>query len=129
LRIFKTMVQIKECDARFNMAQRQGKISFYMTCIGEEASTVSSIAALSDEDMIFPQYREAAVLLYRGFTIQEMADQLMGNEMDLGKGRQMPVHYGSRKLNYQTVSSPLCTQVPQASGAGFNYRVHNLNKV
>jgi len=129
LRIFKTMVQIKECDKRFNVAQREGKISFYMTCIGEEASTVSSIAALKDEDMIFPQYREAGVLLYRGFTIREMADQLVGNERDYGKGRQMPVHYGSRKLNYQTVSSPLCTQVPQASGAGFNYRVRKLDKV
>jgi 2-oxoisovalerate dehydrogenase E1 component alpha subunit len=129
LKIFKTMVQIKECDTRFNMAQREGKISFYMTCNGEEASTVSSVAALSDEDMIYPQYRESACLLYRGFTIQEMANQLAGNELDCGKGRQMPVHYGSRKLNYQTVSSPLCTQVPQASGAGYHYRVSNQNKI
>jgi 2-oxoisovalerate dehydrogenase E1 component alpha subunit len=129
LKIFKTMVQIKECDTRFNMAQREGKISFYMTCIGEEASTVSSMAALSDEDMIYPQYREAACLLYRGYTIAEMANQLSGNEKDNGKGRQMPIHYGSRKFNYQTVSSPLCTQVPQASGAGYHFRVQKLNKI
>jgi 2-oxoisovalerate dehydrogenase E1 component alpha subunit len=129
LKIFKTMVQIKECDARFNMAQREGKISFYMTCVGEEACTVSSMAALSDEDMIYPQYREAACLLYRGFTIAEMANQLSGNEKDYGKGRQMPVHYGSRKYNYQTVSSPLCTQVPQASGAGYHFRVQKQNKI
>jgi 2-oxoisovalerate dehydrogenase E1 component alpha subunit len=129
LKIFKTMVQIKECDTRFNMAQREGKISFYMTCTGEEASTVSSVAALNDEDMLYPQYREAACLLYRGFTIQDMANQLTGNGNDVGKGRQMPVHYGSKKLNYQTVSSPLCTQVPQASGAGYHYRVQKLNKI
>ncbi len=129
LKIFTTMVQIKECDTRFNMAQREGKISFYMTCTGEEASTVSSIAALSEEDMIFPQYREAACLLYRGYTIGEMANQLAGNEKDYGKGRQMPVHYGSRKLNYQTVSSPLCTQVPQASGAGYHFRVQKMDKI
>lgn len=129
LKIFKTMVQIKECDTRFNMAQREGKISFYMTCTGEEASTVSSVAALNDEDMLYPQYREASCLLYRGFTIQDMANQLTGNGNDVGKGRQMPVHYGSKKLNYQTVSSPLCTQVPQASGAGYHYRVQKLNKI
>jgi 2-oxoisovalerate dehydrogenase E1 component alpha subunit len=129
LKIFKSMIQINECDERFNMAQREGKISFYMTCKGEEAVTVASAAALSDEDMIFPQYREAASLLYRGFTIQEMANQLTGNEFDNGKGRQMPIHFGSKKLNYQTVSSPLCTQVPQASGAGYHYRVKNMNKV
>jgi 2-oxoisovalerate dehydrogenase E1 component alpha subunit len=129
LKIFKTMLQIKECDSRFNMAQREGKISFYMTCTGEEASTVASMAALSNEDMIYPQYREAACLLYRGFTIQEMANQLAGNNLDYGKGRQMPVHYGSKKFNYQTVSSPLCTQVPQASGAGYHYRVAKQNKI
>lgn len=129
LKIFKTMLQIKECDSRFNMAQREGKISFYMTCSGEEASTVASMAALSNEDMIYPQYREAACLLYRGFTIQEMANQLAGNNLDYGKGRQMPVHYGSKKFNYQTVSSPLCTQVPQASGAGYHYRVAKQNKI
>lgn len=129
LKIFKTMLQIKECDSRFLMAQREGKISFYMTCSGEEASTVGSSAALSDEDVVFPQYREAACLLYRGFTIQEMAHQLAGNEYDYGKGRQMPIHYGSKKYNYQTVSSPLCTQVPQASGAGYLYRTQNLDKI
>lgn len=129
LRIFKTMVQIRECDNRFNLAQREGKISFYMTCFGEEASTSASVAGLNDEDVIYPQYRESACLLYRGFTIQEMAHQLAGNEFDYGKGRQMPVHYGSKKYNYQTVSSPLCTQVPQAAGAGYHYRVKGLDKI
>jgi 2-oxoisovalerate dehydrogenase E1 component alpha subunit len=129
LKILKTMIQIRECDERFLKAQREGNISFYMTCTGEEASTCASSAALSDEDYIYPQYREAGCLLYRGFTIQEMANQLTANEFDNGKGRQMPVHYGSKKLNFQTVSSPLCTQVPQASGAGYHFRVKNLDKI
>ena len=129
LKIFKTMVQIHESDTRLNMAQREGKISFYMTCTGEEAATTASTAALDDSDIIYPQYREAACLLYRGITIQELVDQLVSNERDLGKGRQMPVHYGFKKVNYQTVSSPLCTQVPQASGAGYHLRVQNLNKI
>jgi 2-oxoisovalerate dehydrogenase E1 component alpha subunit len=129
LRIFHTMIKIRECDARFNAAQREGKISFYMTSLGEEASSSASTAALHDDDVIYPQYREASCLLYRGFTIQEMAHQLAGNDMDYGKGRQMPVHYGSKKLNYHTVSSPLCTQVPQASGAGYHFRIKGMNKI
>ena len=128
-KILINMIKINQCDYRFNLAQREGKISFYMTWTGEEASTVASTAALSPNDLIYPQYREAAVLLYRGFTIQEMANQLTSNCNDVGKGRQMPVHYGSRELNYQTVSSPLCTQVPQASGAGYHYRVKNMDKI
>ena len=46
-------------------------------------------------------------------------NQCYSNELDLGKGRQMPVHYGSKELNFQTISSPLCTQLPQASGAAY----------
>ena len=53
------------------------------------------------------KYREPGVLLWRGFTLQEFANQLFGNKLDYGKGRQMPIHYGSNRLNYFTVSSPI----------------------
>ena len=43
-------------------------------------------------------------------------NQCYGNELDICKGRQMPVHYGSRQFNYVTISSPLGTQIPQAAG-------------
>ena len=41
----------------------------------------------------------------------------------------MPIHYGSRDMNIVTVSSPLCTQVPQASGAGYNFRVRGDDRI
>ncbi|KAL5074556.1 hypothetical protein RYX36_013540 [Vicia faba] len=64
-------------------------------------------AALSSHDVILPQYREPGVLLWRGFTLQQFAHQCFGNTNDLGKGRQMPIHYDSNKHNYFTVSSPI----------------------
>jgi 2-oxoisovalerate dehydrogenase E1 component alpha subunit len=39
-----------------------------------------------------------------------------------GKGRQMPVHYGSNKLNFVTISSPLSTQMPQAVGSAYGFK-------
>lgn len=129
LHIFKAMVTNSEADKIFNMAQRQNRISFYMTANGEEASVVGTTAACEDHDMIYPQYREQGALIYRGYTIKEMANQLKGNHFDVGKGRQMPVHYGSRKLNYSTVSSPLATQIPHASGSGYVFRVNNENRI
>ncbi|CAI2370674.1 unnamed protein product [Moneuplotes crassus] len=129
LKIFKAMVTNSEADKIFNMAQRQNRISFYMTSIGEEASTVGSVAAIKDHDLIYPQYREQGALIYRGYTIKEMANQLRGNHYDVGKGRQMPVHYGSEKLNYVTVSSPLGTQIPQASGSGYTYRIKGEDRI
>lgn len=96
-------------------AQRQGRISFYMTNYGEEAAQIGSVAALRPDDLIYAQYREAGVILYRGYSVQNCCDQCCGNVDDLAKGRQMPVHYGSRDLNYVTISSPLTTQLPQVS--------------
>jgi 2-oxoisovalerate dehydrogenase E1 component alpha subunit len=112
------MIKLNILDLILYEAQRQGRISFYMTNYGEEAY-IGSAAGLNSEDTIFGQYREAGVLLYRGFTLDELMNQCYSNEKDLGKGRQMPVHYGSKKLNFQTISSPLATQIPQASGAAY----------
>lgn len=52
------------------------------------------------------------VLLWRGFRLDEAMNQCYGNVKDLGKGKQMPVHYGSKDLNFYTISSPLATQMP-----------------
>ena len=53
--------------------------------------------------------------MWRGFTLDQFINQCYGNMEDMGKGRQMPVHYGSRDLNFVTISSPLATQMPQGS--------------
>ena len=57
--------------------------------------------------------RTLGVLVYRGFTLEEFMDQCYSNNADGGRGKQMPVHYGSKKLNFVTISSPLATQLPQ----------------
>jgi 2-oxoisovalerate dehydrogenase E1 component alpha subunit len=91
--------------------------------ISQEAIHIGSASALRDDDMILAQYREAGVLMWRGFGLEAFADQCFSNAGDLGKGRQMPVHYGSRDLNFQTISSPLATQIPQAVGAAYAIKV------
>lgn len=83
-----------------------------MTSYGELATTIGTAAGLNNEDLIFPQYREQGAIIWRGFTVQDMINNCMGNIYDNNKGRQMPIHYGSSKLNFMTVSSPLTTQVP-----------------
>ena len=115
--MYETMVTVQVLDDVFMNAQRQGRISFYMQHTGEEGLAVGSASELTEDDVIFAQYREAGVLLHRGFTLQEAADQCFGNKDDAGGGKQMPIHYGCRRLNFQTISSPLATQLPQAVGA------------
>uniref|UniRef100_A0A7N0TUK6 3-methyl-2-oxobutanoate dehydrogenase (2-methylpropanoyl-transferring) n=1 Tax=Kalanchoe fedtschenkoi TaxID=63787 RepID=A0A7N0TUK6_KALFE len=123
VKMYKDMVTIQVMDATFFVAQRQGRISFYLTSDGEEAISVASAAALKPQDVVLPQYREPGILLWRGFTVQDFANQCFGNKADYGKGRQMPVHYGSKKLNCLTISSPLGTQLPQAVGVAYSLKM------
>lgn len=107
-KMFNDMVQLNTMDKILYESQRQGRISFYMTNFGEEASHIGSAAALEMRDLIYGQYREAGVLVWRGFRIDQFIDQCYGNCDDNGRGKQMPVHYGSKELNFVTISSPLC---------------------
>lgn len=144
LKMYRDMVQLSIMDKILYESQRQGRITFYMTNYGkkvdiftarkwfvpitrqtlaiqsgEEAIQIGSASALESSDLIYGQYREAGVLVWRGFSIEQFIDQCYGNASDNGKGRQMPVHYGSKKLNFVTISSPLATQMPQAVGAAY----------
>ncbi|KAK3043662.1 hypothetical protein RJ639_000078 [Escallonia herrerae] len=123
VKMYSSMVTLQIMDTIFYEAQRQGRLSFYLTSNGEEAINIASAAALSPDDVVLPQYREPGVLLWRGFTMQEFANQCFGNKADYGKGRQMPIHYGSNKHNYFTVSSPIATQLPQAVGAAYSLKM------
>ncbi len=127
IKLYETMRFIRLLDERMQGAQRQGRVSFYMQCLGEEAAVTASAAALDQEDMIMAQYREQAALHYRGFTLDQFMNQMFSNELDLGKGRQMPIHYGSSKLNYMTISSPLGTQIPQATGYAYGQKVKHID--
>jgi 2-oxoisovalerate dehydrogenase E1 component alpha subunit len=123
VKIYQDLVFTRVLDERMVNAQRQGRIPFYLASLGEEAASIGSEAALEPQDMIFAQYREQGALRARGFTSEQFMDQCFSNERDLGKGRQMPIHYGSKELNYMTISSPLATQIPQAAGYAYGQKL------
>lgn len=125
IKMYKDMTLLNVMDKILYESQRQGRISFYMTNYGEEGSHIGSAAALEDNDLVYGQYREAGVLVWRGFSLKQFMSQCYGNIDDVGKGRQMPVHYGSKDLNFVTISSPLSTQMPQAVGAAYALKGKN----
>jgi len=86
---YRQMVRLRQMDTILQNAQRQGRISFYMCCRGEEAVHFGSASALTLKDTIFAQYREAGILMWRGFTLQQFTDQCFANSRDLGRGRQV----------------------------------------
>lgn len=119
LKGYRTMVTTRVVDDRMITVQRQGVISFAMSSLGEEACAVASAAALEMQDWMYPQYREAGIMFWRGFTIQQYIDHMFANANDLIFGRQMPNHFGAKDLNVVTVSSPIGTKIPHAAGSAY----------
>jgi 2-oxoisovalerate dehydrogenase E1 component alpha subunit len=112
----RTMMKTRIFDARMVIAQRQKKLSFYMTSLGEEAIGTAHSLALKDGDMNFPTYRQQSLLMARQVPLVDMICQLLSNERDPLKGRQLPVMYSVRKAGFFTISGNLATQYPQAVG-------------
>ncbi|OCL08540.1 2-oxoisovalerate dehydrogenase-like protein subunit alpha [Glonium stellatum] len=128
LKLYSHMVTLSIMDLIMFEAQRQGRLSFYMVSAGEEGITVGSASALNPSDVVFAQYRETGVFIQRGFTLDQFMNQLFSNCKDGGKGRNMPVHYGSRQLNIHTISSTLATQIPHSAGAAYALKLQNLQR-
>ena len=122
-KMLEVMQFIRILDERMVAAQRQGRISFYLASTGAEAAAVASAAALTNDDMIMSQYREQGALAWRGYKTEQFMNQMFSNEKDPNKGRQMPIHYGDKALNFMTISSPLGTQIPQASGYAYGQKM------
>ncbi|MBI3156480.1 MAG: 3-methyl-2-oxobutanoate dehydrogenase (2-methylpropanoyl-transferring) subunit alpha [Burkholderiales bacterium] len=113
----RAMMKTRIFDARMLVAQRQKKVSFYMQCLGEEAIAVAHAFALHEGDMCFPTYRQQGLLLARDdVSMVEMMCQLMSNERDPMKGRQLPVMYSYKRAGFFSISGNLATQFVQAVG-------------
>ncbi len=115
--LLRTMLLVRIVDERMLRLQRKGRLGFYMTSTGEEA-THMAVHALKDSDWIFPSYREPGAAFLRGYSLKEYICQLYGNSEDMVKGRQMPVHHAVKRIHYVSISSPVGTQIPQAVGMG-----------
>lgn len=110
------MMKVRAFDARMLMAQRQGKTSFYMQCLGEEAIACAFQRALSPGDMNFPTYRQQGLLVAGGYPLVDMMCQIYSNERDPLHGRQLPVMYSSKAHGFFSISGNLGTQYIQAVG-------------
>ena len=120
--LFRHMVKMRVLDQRMLSLQRQGRIGFYGTATGQEASVTGSAYALRPTDWVFPALREMGVSLWRGTTIREVVCQLIGNSGDVLIGRQMPCHFSDRKVLTVAWSSVIGTQLPHAMGAAWAAR-------
>lgn len=122
VRMLKVMLQTRIIDERMMTLQRQGRIFFYLASTGQEACSIGTGAAFEDADWCLPGYRQPGLFLWRNVAVKRIVSQCYGNSWDNCKGRQMPVHYSFKDHNMVSISSPIGTQLIQATGVGMAMR-------
>ncbi|MBO9714712.1 MAG: 3-methyl-2-oxobutanoate dehydrogenase (2-methylpropanoyl-transferring) subunit alpha [Sphingomonas sp.] len=114
--MLRNMALTRAFDERMFRAQRQGKTSFYMKSLGEEAVSIGAAMALASDDMCFPSYRQQGILISRGYPLITMMNQIYSNRGDPLMGRQLPIMYSAKDHGFFSISGNLTTQYPQAVG-------------
>jgi 2-oxoisovalerate dehydrogenase E1 component alpha subunit len=120
----RTMLLARLIDEASLRQNRMGRAPFVVPVSGHEGCQIGTAWALvAGTDVWVPYYRDLGVVLVAGLTTLEVFLGVFSKADDPASGgRQMPSHWGSRRLSIVSHSSPIATQVPHAAGIAYAMR-------
>jgi 2-oxoisovalerate dehydrogenase E1 component len=124
LNMYKTMVTARRLDDRMWALNRQGRAPFVVSASGHEATQIGTAFAMDrDHDWALPYYRDVAVNLALGVTVEDIMMAVFSKGADVASGgRQMPNHWSHPARRIFTHSSVIATQFPHACGIAYTLK-------
>ena len=116
--LYRQMRLARRFDERAVSLQRQGRMGTYPPMAGQEAAQVGSVAALADDDWLFPSYREHAAMFAKGLAPEQALLYWMGHEAGNVRGGE----------TLFSVAVPIATQIPHAVGAAWASKLQGEDK-
>ncbi|ESP87947.1 pyruvate dehydrogenase (acetyl-transferring) E1 component subunit alpha [Candidatus Halobonum tyrrellensis] len=116
LAMYRQMKLARRFDTRAVSLQRQGRMGTFPPMSGQEGAQVASAMALADDDWVVPSYREHAVSLVRGVSLERTLLYWMGDE----RGSRM-----ADGVNVFPVAVPIASQIPHATGMAWANKLRN----
>ncbi|MDE9436118.1 branched-chain alpha-keto acid dehydrogenase [Xenorhabdus bovienii] len=116
--LLRTMQLSREIDKRSALFTRQGRAWFHMPADGHEGLAVLA-QLLTPSDLIFPHYRDRALVLARGMSAEAMARELMAKAASHSGGRNMTNHFCDHANGIFSIASPTASQCLPATGAAW----------
>ncbi len=131
LSMYRTMLTARLLDEAAFRQNRMGRAPFVVPVSGHEGCQVGTAWPMRrGTDIWLPYYRDVAVVLAAGMTPYEIFLGVFAKADDPSSGgRQMPSHWGSRRLGIISGSSPIATQVPHAAGIAYAIRLRKEEAV
>jgi pyruvate dehydrogenase E1 component alpha subunit len=120
LELYRSMVLLRTYDERSLVYHRQGRIGTYAIFWNHEAMQAGAAYALTDEDWIFPSYRESAIGLLRGMPANVVLSWWRGHPA----GWWNPAEY-----NVASICVPIATQIPHAAGLAWGKKLKGEKSV
>lgn len=131
LTMYRQMVLARAADRRMWVLNRQGKAPFVISGQGHEAVQVAAATAMrAGHDWLVPYYRDLPFCLALGMTAKDFMLSVYARAEDPNSGgRQMPSHFGSRRLRIMTKSSVVGPQICHAAGIAYAAKLRKTDEV